>query len=424
MIAPSSLPRLIHQTTRRPLTLVEHELTFAPSGVVIDAMKELEASGLMGRGGAGFPTHRKVALLRTQRSRTKYVVVNAMEGEPASHKDRSLIAANPHLVLDGAEALAAMIGAKHIAVCVAREFSTTINHMERAIHERQRRSQRGPVVELHTPPGRYVAGEESALVHWLDDNQCLPQYRPNRPNVLHIGQGAVLLDNAETCANVGLIARYGAEWFRSLGTSAHPGSLLVSVTGAVLHPTVMEVAAGTPIRQILEAAKADSDPQALLLGGYSGEWISARDIDLPFDNAALKTVNASVGAGIIFVLPQSGCGIGEIHNIVRWMANESARQCGPCAFGLPSMADDVGLLLSGSKDASAALRRLNEQATQIDGRGACHHPDGVVRFVRSSLRVFDDDIRAHASGRPCAGARGPRFATVPRLERGDELVWE
>ena len=117
-----------------------------------------------------------------------------------------------------------MIGAKNIAVCVARDNPTVVNHVKRADPRTDRRSHRGPKLELHTPPWRYVAGEESALVHWLDDNESLPQYRPQRPHILRIGHGPVLVDNAETCANVGLIGRYGADWFRGLGTHDSPGS--------------------------------------------------------------------------------------------------------------------------------------------------------------------------------------------------------
>jgi NADH:ubiquinone oxidoreductase subunit F (NADH-binding) len=160
----------------RPLTLEQHEEAFAMTGRPGTLLEQLEASGLRGRGGASFPTFQKVALLRSQRGHSKFMVVNAMEGEPAAHKDQTLLSTNPHLVLDGAEFLAAAIGASKIAVCVSRDNPTVVHHVGRAIHERTRRSLRGPSLELHAPPWRYVAGEESALVHWLDDNESLPQY--------------------------------------------------------------------------------------------------------------------------------------------------------------------------------------------------------------------------------------------------------
>ena len=415
----------MHAASDRPLTLALHEAAFASSTSVTSLLDELEASGLTGRGGAGFPTALKARLIREQRGHNKFMVVNAMEGEPASHKDQTLLSANPHLVLDGAEYLASMIGANNIAVCVARDNPSVVNHVGRAIHERTRRSLRGPKLELHTPPWRYVAGEESALVHWLDDNESLPQYRPNRPHILKIGHGPALVDNAETCANVGLIGRYGAQWYRSLGTAATPGSTLVSVTGAVDHPTVVEVELGTPLRSILATAGADLAPQAVLLGGYGGSWLGASHLDVAYDNESLKPVGVSTGAGVIVVLPRSACGIVETQRIVHWMANESARQCGPCAFGLPALAEDLSHIAHQSRDPKAAHVRLVERCAVIEGRGACRHPDGVIRLVRSALEVFTDDFSNHVRGSFCNGTRATRhFATVPSLEREEELVWE
>ncbi|HEY5304955.1 MAG TPA: NADH-ubiquinone oxidoreductase-F iron-sulfur binding region domain-containing protein [Acidimicrobiales bacterium] len=423
MISARTLPRLFANANSRPLSLADHEETFRPTGAVGSLLEELEASGLVGRGGAGFPTSRKVQLLRAQRGH-KYVVVNGMEGEPAAHKDFRLLSTNPHLVLDGAEMLASMIGASRVAVCVARDNPAVVNHVERAIHERAPRNH-GPSFDLHTPPWRYVAGEESALVHWLDDNESLPQFRPGRPHILRIGRGATLVDNAETCANVGLIGRYGAQWFRELGTAEHPGSVIVSVTGAIDHPRVLEVSLGTPITTILQSVGADPHPQAVLLGGYGGAWLRGEELATPYCNEALAPFDLSVGAGVLAVLPRVACGVTETQRVVRWMAHESARQCGPCAFGLPALAEDLAEVARGGRDGVAAIKRLTDRCAVIDGRGACRHPDGVVRFVRSSIATFSEDIDNHLRGAPCAGSRSSQhYLTVPALEKESELVWE
>ena len=413
--------RLLRGARGSPRTLREHEELFGVAPTRADLLRQLELSGLQGRGGAAFPTYAKAALIRNVRSHHKYVVVNAMEGEPASHKDQLLLGTNPHLVLDGAEALAHALDARDIAVCVPREKVTTVQHVRRALHERH---PRGVRVELHTPPGRYIAGEESALVHWLDDNETLPQFRATRPTVLRIGRGPVLVVNTETHANVGLIARYGAQWFRSLGPTNHPGTTLVSVSGAVRRPVVVEVPLGAPLRSILSWAQADPAPRALLLGGYGGSWLDGAHLDATYDNPSLARWGASVGAGVIAVLPADSCGVAETSRVARWMANESARQCGPCAFGLPTMADDLADLALGARDPAAALARLEHHMATINGRGACRHPDGVVRMVASTLSVFRDDVRHHAAGRPCAAAGHSHYATVPRLERESEMVWQ
>ncbi len=425
MIAPESVPRVLRHAAGRPLTLAQHEESFGPLAPGAPSLELLESSGLTGRGGAAFPTARKARLIREQRGHNKFVVVNAMEGEPAAHKDRTLISANPHLVLDGAQYLAGIVGARHVAVCVSRDDPIMVNHLQRAVHERDRHGARGISFELHTPPWRYVAGEESALVHWLDDNESLPQYRPRRPHILRIGHAPVLVDNAETCAHVGLIARYGADWFRRLGTPTSPGSALVSVSGAVARPTVLEVPLGVPVRSILERAGADPDPQALLMGGYGGAWLDARHLDVPYSEDALAPLGSSVGAGVIIVLPRAGCGVVETQRIARWMANESARQCGPCAFGLPAIAEDLARLAVDTPGARAAYDRLIDRCGAIEGRGACRHPDGVVRLVRSALRVFAAHIEDHVRGVPCPASRSTRhYSAVPSLEREEELIWE
>ncbi len=415
----------MHDAGSRPLSLAQHEQTFAATTKVGSLVDELDASGLTGRGGAGFPTSVKARFIHDQRSLHKYVVVNAMEGEPASHKDQTLLNAHPHLILDGAEYLAGLVGAKNIAVCVARDNRAGINAMERAIHERARRSLRGPKLDLHTPPQRYVAGEESALTHWLDDNESLPQYRRTRPHVLRIAHAPVLVENAETLANVALIGRFGAAWYRGLGTSISPGSTLVSVSGAVNHPNVMETELGTPIRTILAFADADTDPQAVLLGGYGGSWLSGEHLDVPYCNEELAAFGVSVGAGVLVVLPRKACGIVETQRVVQWMANESARQCGPCAFGLPALADGLNHVARPTRDAKQALQQLEERCATIKGRGACHHPDGVVQFVRSALEVFSKDVARHVQGDACKGSlESRRYATIPQLERAEELIWE
>ena len=424
MMRDVTLPRVMWGASGRPLTLREHEITFGAAKAGAALAGELEASGLMGRGGANFTTSKKVELLRAQRGHHKVLVVNAMEGEPVGHKDRTLLSTNPHLALDGAQYLAALIGARRVAVCVSRKDSAIVHHVQRALHERERRGG-GPEFILHTPPWRYVAGEESALVHWLNDNETMPQYRPQRPHVLHVGRSPALVVNAETCAHVGLINRFGAHWFRELGTPSSPGSALVSVSGAVRRPTVLEVALGTPLRSILREAGADPDPLALLTGGYGGAWLDGEHLDAAYSNESLQPLGATVGAGILVVVPRGACGLAETQRIVKWMANESSRQCGPCAFGLPALAEDLGALLHGARDPHGVLVRLKERCSVIQGRGACRHPDGVVRLVASALTVFARHIEDHVSGSPCEALTTPRrWVAVPALEHESELVWE
>lgn len=417
-------PRLLRSHTGKTSSLGDHQDLFSTRSR-FNAMVELEKSGLLGRGGAGFETTRKVQLIRPLNGTHKVMVVNAMEGEPASHKDAHLLQLNPHLVLEGAEQLAQMIRASRVIVAVARENVAVIARVRTAIQERERMSRRECTLELVTPPGRYVAGEESALVHWLNDNEALPQFRAQKPTILTVGRRhPVLLDNAETCANVALIARFGAEWFRSVGTASHPGTTLVSVSGGVDRPKVIEVALGTKIRDILQIANATPHISALVVGGYGGLVLGPEVLDLPYSNDGLSAANATVGAGILCPIPSTRCAIAEVHRVVHWMANESARQCGPCAFGLPALAEDLRILAYGLNGAREAVERLHARSAVIEGRGACRHPDGVVRFVRSALATLQGDIAAHREGRPCAGVAAAATLIVPAPVREEEMQWQ
>jgi len=414
--------RVLANHLGRPKTLAEHEDDFGPINRLAISIDVLRESGITGRGGAAFPTAKKVEFLLQQRRATGYVVVNAMEGEPAAHKDRMLLATNPHLVLDGAMVLANLLNADSVVICIARDHVNTIAQVKAAIAQRGARRLQGPSFEVQSPPGRYVAGEESALVHWLNSNETLPQYRPTRPALLQIGRGGVLLDNAETHANIGLIARHGGEWFRSVGTATRPGTTITSITGNG-KALVVEVPYGTPIRSILLGAGIDYVPRALLLGGYGGTWLDGQHLDVGFDDDSLRPFGAGTGAGVIMALPPQSCGVAECARIVEYMAKESARQCGPCAFGLPAMAEDLKALASG-RNAAQSLARLSSRSDVIEGRGACRHPDGVIRFVRTALSVFAEDFNQHAAGHPCQFALSPRVSYIPHQSDVKDLEWE
>lgn len=362
---------------------------------------EIERAGLTGRGGAGFPAFRKSRSGDPGRRRT--IVVNAMEGEPASGKDRFLIASSPHLVLDGAELLARALHATRTVVCVPADDPLASRAVVRALGERS--VQRGPAasVEIRELPGRYVAGEESALVAGAAGATALPRFRPDKSVPLRIGRDQALVHNVETLAHIALIARHGGEWFKQVGSPEAPGTCLVTVSGAVALPGVVEVPTGEAIRDIVALARPTADVQAVLVGGFGGTWLSGEHGDTPYAPLALRDHGASMGAGILVALPVGACGLRETEHIARHMASQSAGQCGPCLFGLPALATDLGAIADGRAD-RAALQRLLERCAAVDGRGACRHPDGVVRLIQSALVVFAADLAAHLGGMPCAGS--------------------
>jgi NADH:ubiquinone oxidoreductase subunit F (NADH-binding) len=368
-------------------------------------------SGLLGRGGAGFAAAAKWdAVYRDPRR--PMVVVNAMEGEPASDKDRVLLTYSPHLILDGAEVAAAVIGASEIVICIADHNGSAASSIEAAIGERRQAGMTARRMSVERPPGRYVTGEESALVSWLNHRPALPILRIDKSVPLNVARRSVLVHNAETLCQIALIARHGPEWFRQAGTLEAPGSTLVTVTGAVRSPGVLEVELGTPVAEILGRAGADVDLSAVLVGGYGGAWLDASRLATPYAPGPLADAGATHGVGVVIALPATSCGIAETARIVRYMAGESAGQCGPCVFGLPTIADDLEQLAIGRADVEA-LDRIQRRSAVIVGRGGCRHPDGVVRVVRSALEVFVADAMAHAEGRPCPGYDHPTVLTFP-----------
>ena len=367
----------------------------------------VERSGLTGRGGAGFPTGRKLRAVVESRGRA-IVVVNATEGEPASGKDAVLLAKSPHLVIDGAIAAARAVDADAIEIVVSRAGETGRASLARALDERS--DVRG--ITLSSAPERFITGEESALVHWLNGGDAKPTLTPPRPSQRGVRRRPTLVQNAETIANIGLIARFGSDWLRSAGTAAEPGTALLTISGAVSRPGVLEVPIGTPLGRALEARGGAERPAGFLVGGYFGAWLdSPSPLEVPLSNAGLRAAGTSLGAGIIVAFPEHTCGLRETARAARYLANESAGQCGPCMFGLPAMADALDRIVSGV-DVEAQVARLGKLTTLVEGRGACAHPDGAARLVRSALTVFADEARQHAHGR-CRAPHGTPLLGLP-----------
>jgi NADH:ubiquinone oxidoreductase subunit F (NADH-binding) len=359
-------------------------------------IEEVERSGLRGRGGADFPTARKLRAV-AERRRVGAVIVNGSETEPASAKDRLLLARLPHLVLDGAVLAAGAVGSRQVIVKVGSNAVGAVSALQGAIAARERD---GVSIEVVTGPEGYVAGEESAVVHYLNGGPELPTFVPPRPFERGYRGRPTLIQNPETLAQLALVARFGSRWYRELGTVADPGSALVTITGAVRAPGVYELAFGTAMSDLLDAAGGPSEPlQALLVGGYFGTWMEASEAaSLRLAREDLRSVGCSLGSGVLIALGDSACGLHESARVISYLADQSAGQCGPCVYGLRSIADSVSALADGVAH-PRERDRLFRWTSEVRGRGACHHPDGAVRFVESALTVFERDIDWHRTGR-------------------------
>lgn len=362
-----------------------------PATTATGLSRNLDEGRLLGRGGAGFPTARKIAAVGAAAAAARtsaVVVVNCCEGDPTSNKDEVLISRSPHLVVDGAVAAAIAASAARV-VFAAHQQSTTAQVLRRALADRPPLGIDLEVVEV---PPRYVASEATALVRLLNSADARPAGK-----LLPIWEKGVegrptLVDNAETLAQLALLSRFGPTWFAGVGVPHEPGTSLVTIGGAVPHPGVVEVPNGAPVGAVL--ARAGALPAGwALFGGVAGSWADlSRTTGIGYSTAELRAAGVTRGIASITVLPPDSCLLVETARILQFLADAGARQCGPCMFGLPAIAEDLSGLIDGDR---SALDRLRRRLPVINGRGACSHPDGAVALATSALSAVSTQQPRH-----------------------------
>jgi len=346
------------------------------------------ASGLTGYGGAHMPAAAKWRATAA-RSGPLTVVANGAESEPVAGKDGTLMRQRPHLVLDGLELLAESLGASRAVVWLHGDDEGARSALRNALLERPRVP--GAVrPEIVAGPVHYLAGESSAIARALAGHPALPVVRrpPTDP-----AAPRTLVHNVETLARLALVARGRAPAATRLLTVLGDRRAVVEVDDSVL------------FAELLSRLGWTVAPQAVLLGGYGGLWASWDRVgDQPLHEGSLRAQGLALGAGVVIPLAAGRCGLRETAAIVRYLASMSARQCGPCAFGLPALADSCEALADG-RPGHGRLASVLADAALVEGRGACHHPDGATRLVASAIATFDADATAHAAGRPCRASQ-------------------
>jgi NADH:ubiquinone oxidoreductase subunit F (NADH-binding)/ferredoxin len=380
-----------------------------------------EQVDLRGRGGAAFPVARKLAAVvrsSRERGRKPVILVNATEGEPGSAKDRMLLLRTPFLVLGGALIAARALRTAEIIIAV------TDRNVEVSVRAAVRSTPRlRPFVQVVRVPDRFVSGEGGALVNAVNGKPALPPGRKVRASDSGVRGLPTLLSNAETFAQLAVLAMLGPEGYASVGTPDEPGTVLLTVNAPASGRTrapgagapgprapasqlVVEVPSGLPLGYVLDLCSVNPG-DGVLVGGYHGMWLpTATAYDVPVSRTGLEAAGGALGAGIVLPLGPATCPIGEVARIATYLAGESSGQCGPCKLGLPGIARSLTAVADGSGGIEA-LDAARRTASAVRGRGACAHPDGVYRFVQSALTVFTDDIAAHVfrggCGRPVRG---------------------
>ena len=353
----------------------------------MNLLAQLESAGLTGRGGAAFPTATKIRAAHQHRAS---LIVNACDGELGAAKDAFVVERHLEELVRGARAVAG----KRVRFAAHRGSATAAR-----LH-----AARLPVLEV---PHRYVSSEESSLVSLAQGGLA----RPMTKRAPFVGGGSdstgrriapTVVLNAETVWRVAQVLEHGPEWFRLHGTAAEPGPRLVTVSGAVDRPGVVETAAGVRLVDLVEAAGCPLPEGPVVVGGLGGVLLSADEArTLRWSREDLLPYGTSTGPGVVHVLDPATCPVEEVARWLRYAAGESAGQCGPCMFGVPALAEDWELLAAGavSRSWDAALDRIHRRAELLQGRGACRFPDGVAGFATSAVRVLAEHLEEHASGR-------------------------
>ena len=362
----------------------------ATGGAGLRLIDILDHVGLDGRGGGHFPV---AAKWRTHLAAGGggVVVANAAESEPASAKDTALLQLRTHLVLDGLMCAAEAVGAQDVVLWLHEGAHPVHAAVARALAERRAAGFAEPHVRMVAAPGRYVSGESSAIVRALSGGPALPDFRLVPASISGVHGMPTLVHNVETLARTALAARPG-------GTGHPPTSLLTVATA--WGRTVVEVPCAQRLTQVIDGVLgpgASRAHQAVLIGGYGGTW---RDLRASEMLRAAPSPGLSLGAGVLMPLHRDACGLAETAAIAAFLADSSARQCGPCVFGLRALADQ----LAGLVDLRARRRdvtRLTAVLDEISGRGACHHPDGAVRMIASAVATFGADVRSHLRSSGC-----------------------
>lgn len=354
----------------------------------------VERVRLRGRGGAAFPFATKMGALGRGRP---VVVVNLSEGECASSKDAALALTRPHLVLDGAVAAAYALSAREVHVVVPGERPAAAASVRRAVAERRDKVR----IRTHTAEQRFVAGQARAVLELLAGRPNLPttSWAPEAVSG-HKGR-PTLLSNGETWARLGLLVLRGENEFAALGTAEEPGATLLTFSSPDSVPVVREAEYGERIRDLLPPERLG---QPALIGGFHGAWATYDTLaNARVSVDGMKALGTPLGAGVVCSLPEGDCPVVMTSRIVDYLAGESAGRCGPCFNGLPALAEALRAVVVG-RDGATRVQQLSDLVVR---RGACAHPDGTVRLVKSMLSTFAVEVAAHAEG-SCGVSTGRR----------------
>ncbi len=376
-------------------------------------LAEVERSGLLGRGGAGFPLGRKLRAVRDngRHGRTGTVVIaNGEEGEPASVKDRWLLRHRPHLILDGVRLAAAAVAADRAFIYVSDAVAAQT--VKAALSELDSAVLGSVTVAVRLVDPGYVAGEETAAVRALNGGPVKPTDKPPRPFQAGVDELPTLVNNVETLANLPFLHQHGVAAFRSQGTSRSPGTFLVTLTGAGRPPGLYEIPHGLPFAELIGLHGVSPDQvRGALMGGYFAGLLNRTVLDATLDHETLQEMGSGLGAGAICVLTDD-CPVAVAASVLGYFDRENAGQCGSCFNGTAAMAAAAAALRDGVATAED-VARLRRWSVVLRGRGACATLDAATNTAASLLDQFPDEVGRHLDNVCQSCAASPYSADRP-----------
>jgi NADH-quinone oxidoreductase subunit F len=381
-----------------------------------DVVSEVTASNLRGRGGAGFPTGRKWSAVPNSRDLRvpRYLVVNADEMEPGTFKDRLLMEGDPHQLIEGIIISAFAIEATVAYIFLRAEYALAAQRLEGAIAEAYGQGFLGRNIvgsgfdldlHLHTSGGRYICGEETALLTALEGQRAIPRAKPPYPQSSGLWGKPTVVNNVETLANVPHIVNRGAAWFRGLARGEDGGTKIYGASGHVKCPGAWELPMGTTLREILdEHAGGMKDGyrfRALLPGGASTGFLVEQHLDVAMDFASVQKAGSRLGTGTMIILDDRTCPVGMLRNLEHFFAQESCGWCTPCRDGLPWTERTLAAIEAGQGEPGD----LDILAMHVDllgpGKTFCAHAPGAMEPLESGLKYFRADFDRHIRDKRC-----------------------
>lgn len=407
-----------------PFDLREYEMTggYAALRKALGSMTPMEVqqlvkdSGLKGRGGAGFSTGIKwgVVPMDDHAPHPKYLIANADEMEPGTFKDRLLLEGNPHQLLEGMILAAYAIQAEVSFIFLRWAYKKAAQLLRKSIHEAYVAGLLGKNIlgsgfnlemHLHTGVGRYMCGEETALLNALEGKRATPRAKPPYPQLSGLYGKPTIVNNVETLCNIPHIVNNGASWFKGLSNSEDSGTKLYGVSGKVNNPSCWELPMGVTIRELIEehagGMKNGYQLKGVLPGGASTDFLTADHLDVKMDFTDVAKAGSRLGTGTMVVMDDATCPVGFVHNLQHFFAQESCGWCTPCREGLPWVEK---MLLSLEKGSGTEQdMELLEMHTHLLGPGNtfCALAPGAMEPLQSALKYFRGDFEKHISMHKC-----------------------